>query len=89
MDMRENVSLSVSLLISSINPKTSGSWIEPSWFALEVSRGYETQESKTFMRATVLLSDLLVYFPAVFLFVKWFLQHRSGRTQVSIMIPSK
>ncbi|KAF8513781.1 ALG6, ALG8 glycosyltransferase family-domain-containing protein [Gautieria morchelliformis] len=58
-----------------------GSWIEPSWFALDVSRGYESEDSKTFMRATVLLSDILVYFPAVFLFVKRFLRHRSGRTQ--------
>lgn len=65
---------------------TSGSWIEPTWFALDVSRGHETPDSKVFMRSTVLLSDLLVYFPAVFLFVKQFLRHRSGRTQVGSLI---
>jgi alpha-1,3-glucosyltransferase len=34
------------------------------------------------MRATVIASDLLVYVPAVLLFVRRFLRHRSGRTQV-------
>lgn len=38
------------------------------------------------MRATVLLSDLLIYFPAVILFVRRFLYHRSGRTQVCVVL---
>ncbi|KAF8505356.1 glucosyltransferase [Hysterangium stoloniferum] len=58
-----------------------GSWIDPSWFALDSSRGIETPNSKVYMRSTVFASDLLVYFPAVFLFVRRFLQHRSGRTK--------
>jgi alpha-1,3-glucosyltransferase len=62
----------------------SGSWIEPSWFALDSSRGTETPNSKVFMRFTVLASDLLVYFPAVYLFVRRFLRHRSGRTKVGL-----
>lgn len=36
-----------------------------SWTELYKSRGMESYEHKIFMRATVLLSELLVYFPAV------------------------
>ncbi|KIJ54800.1 glycosyltransferase family 57 protein [Sphaerobolus stellatus SS14] len=63
-----------------------GSWIEPSWFALDSSRGIETPGSKVFMRATVLASDLLIYFPAVFMFARRCLEHRSGRTQHASLI---
>ena len=37
---------------------------EPSSVILDESRGYETETHRMFMRLTVLLSDLLVYFPA-------------------------
>lgn len=60
---------------------TIGTWIDPSWFELDKSRGIETPESKVYMRATVFLSDLLIYFPSVVLFVRQFLTHRSRRTQ--------
>ena len=43
----------------------SGSTINPSWFALDASRGLETEESKVFMRATVLVSEYLIYVPAL------------------------
>ncbi|XP_053104118.1 dolichyl pyrophosphate Man9GlcNAc2 alpha-1,3-glucosyltransferase isoform X2 [Hemicordylus capensis] len=42
--------------------------IDPSWIALHTSRGYESQPHKLFMRATVLVADLLVYIPAVILY---------------------
>jgi alpha-1,3-glucosyltransferase len=61
---------------------SSGSFINPAWFALDKSRGYESPESKTFMRATVLGLDLLVYIPAVYIFTKTWLRLRSRRTQV-------
>jgi len=47
----------------------SGSWIEPSWFALDASRGIETDGSKVYMRATVLACDLL-YVWAVVIFAR-------------------
>ncbi|XP_074817704.1 dolichyl pyrophosphate Man9GlcNAc2 alpha-1,3-glucosyltransferase [Natator depressus] len=42
--------------------------INPDWIALHTSRGYESQPHKLFMRATVLIADLLVYIPAVILY---------------------
>ncbi|KAL7750715.1 Glucosyltransferase-like protein [Sorochytrium milnesiophthora] len=44
--------------------------INPEWVALHASRGYESYESKVFMRASVLATDLLVYVPAVLAFVR-------------------
>ncbi|KAL8911531.1 MAG: hypothetical protein Q9172_007656 [Xanthocarpia lactea] len=41
-----------------------GSIIDPRWFALDISRGTEDQLLKVYMRATVLISEYLVYIPA-------------------------
>ena len=41
-----------------------GSFIDPSWFDFESSRGFESQLLKVFMRATVLVSEYLIYIPA-------------------------
>ncbi|KAL8926888.1 MAG: hypothetical protein Q9208_002697 [Pyrenodesmia sp. 3 TL-2023] len=43
---------------------TIGSIIDPSWFALSASHGFESQLLKVYMRATVLVSEYLVYIPA-------------------------
>ena len=40
--------------------------INSSWVALDESRGHESQSHKLFMRYTVLMADLLFFFPAVF-----------------------
>lgn len=61
---------------------SSGYWINPAWVALDASRGIETSESKVFMRATVLAWDLLIYVPALLMFVKTWQASRSNRTQV-------
>ena len=61
----------------------SGSWIEPSWFALDASRGIETEGSKVYMRATVLVCDLL-YVWAVIMFTRTIRSARSPRTQVRV-----
>ncbi|THH19193.1 hypothetical protein EW146_g1921 [Bondarzewia mesenterica] len=45
-----------------------GSLIDTSWFALDKSRGIETESSKVFMRATVLVLDYIVYVPALWMF---------------------
>ncbi|KAF8627459.1 hypothetical protein AX17_006272 [Amanita inopinata Kibby_2008] len=58
-----------------------GSWIEPSWFALDKSRGIETEGSKVFMRSTVIILDALVYVPALLMFVHVWQGTRSKRTQ--------
>ncbi|KAM4022826.1 dolichyl pyrophosphate Man9GlcNAc2 alpha-1,3-glucosyltransferase isoform 1-T1 [Anomaloglossus baeobatrachus] len=42
--------------------------IDPEWVALTSSRGYESHHHKLFMRATVLVADLMVYIPAVILY---------------------
>ncbi|CAK7272670.1 Glucosyltransferase-like protein [Sporothrix epigloea] len=49
-----------------------GSRIDTSWFALHASRGLETPELKIFMRATVIVSEYLIYIPAVVIFVRRF-----------------
>jgi alpha-1,3-glucosyltransferase len=41
-----------------------GGFIEPSWFALYSSRGSDDPTLKIFMRATVIISEYLIYVPA-------------------------
>lgn len=43
----------------------AGSFINPSWFALYLSQGSDDPELKVFMRATVYVSEHLVYVPAI------------------------
>ncbi|KAI8639848.1 glycosyl transferase [Parasitella parasitica] len=45
-----------------------GSKINASWFALDTSRGIETESSKLFMRSTVFVSEAMIYMPAVLVF---------------------
>mmetsp|Transcript_3274 Transcript_3274/g.4511 ORF Transcript_3274/g.4511 Transcript_3274/m.4511 type:complete len:511 (-) Transcript_3274:2683-4215(-) len=45
---------------------------DPNSMALYDSRGYLTTDHKLFMRGSVLLFDLLVYFPACYLFIKMY-----------------
>lgn len=42
--------------------------IDPEWVELHKSRGHESPEHKLFMRTTVLVADLLIYFPSVVLY---------------------
>ncbi len=51
--------------------------VVPESFAFESSRGAEDASTRQFMRASVVVSDLLVYIPATVLFV--LLQHESGK----------
>ncbi|KAJ2587988.1 Glucosyltransferase-like protein [Coemansia sp. RSA 1722] len=44
--------------------------VNPAWVALDSSRGIETHESKLFMRGTVLVLDLAIFFPAIVLFFR-------------------
>ena len=54
----------------------SGSFFDPAWFALDSSRGFEDQLLKVYMRATVLVSEYLVYVPAAVI-----LNRKLGRLQ--------
>lgn len=47
-----------------------GSSIDPTWFALDTSRGLHDPNLKIFMRATVIVSDYLIYVPAMVMFVR-------------------
>ncbi|KAI0818332.1 ALG8 glycosyltransferase family ALG6, partial [Xylaria sp. FL0064] len=47
-----------------------GSVIDPSWFALYTSRGSDDPTLKIFMRATVIISEYLIYIPAVVIFTR-------------------
>ncbi|KAI0648106.1 glucosyltransferase [Trametes meyenii] len=58
-----------------------GSWINPSWFALDDSRGIETPGSKVFMRISVLVLDALIYIPALVMFTRVWQGSRSSRRQ--------
>ncbi|KAI0689055.1 glucosyltransferase [Cytidiella melzeri] len=58
-----------------------GFWVNPEWVALFKSRGFEDDASKNFLRATVLVWDLLIYVPAVILFTRTWQGNRSTRTQ--------
>lgn len=49
-----------------------GGLIDPSWFALYTSRGLENESLKVFMRATVIISEYLIYIPAAVIFVRRF-----------------
>ncbi|GME94872.1 unnamed protein product [[Candida] boidinii] len=48
-----------------------GNLIDKSWFLLDSSRGFETSDLKSFMRITALISELVIYIPAVVWYCKW------------------
>ena len=49
--------------------------IDPRFVALNSSRGFESYNLKLFMRGTVLVSDVLIYFSATLLYVRFLLSH--------------
>ncbi|XP_049630389.1 dolichyl pyrophosphate Man9GlcNAc2 alpha-1,3-glucosyltransferase [Suncus etruscus] len=57
-------------------------FIDPDWIALHTSRGYESQAHKLFMRATVLVADLLIYIPAVVMHC-YYLKEISAKKRIS------
>ncbi|KAF0041885.1 hypothetical protein F2P81_005417 [Scophthalmus maximus] len=58
--------------------------INPEWVELHTSRGYESPAHKLFMRATVLVADLLIYIPAVVLYC-FYLTDGSAKKKVSTL----
>ncbi|KTW29310.1 hypothetical protein T552_01265 [Pneumocystis carinii B80] len=55
-----------------------GNLIEPSWFALDTSRGLQTEDLKFYMRMTVIVSDFIIYFPAVIRFSRYWKRLEKG-----------
>ncbi|KAF8976893.1 Glucosyltransferase-like protein [Entomortierella lignicola] len=50
-----------------------GNKLNPEWFAWEASRGFESTDAKIYMRATVLILEVLVYISSVYAFTNlWF-----------------
>ncbi|XP_014673327.1 PREDICTED: dolichyl pyrophosphate Man9GlcNAc2 alpha-1,3-glucosyltransferase-like [Priapulus caudatus] len=58
-------------------------WFNPAWVKLFQSRGYESNEHKTFMRYTVVIVDLFIYIPAVLSFCHYCLKLRGERDKGS------
>ncbi|CAG0890648.1 unnamed protein product [Cyprideis torosa] len=56
-------------------------YVNPEFVALHTSRGMETEEHKFFMRASVILADLLLYFPVLYLLF-------SDTTDLTILVAS-
>lgn len=48
-----------------------GRLIDKSWFELDASRGIEDVDLKSFMRITSLVSELILYIPAVIIYTRW------------------
>ncbi|KAM9483604.1 dolichyl pyrophosphate Man9GlcNAc2 alpha-1,3-glucosyltransferase [Clarias gariepinus] len=59
--------------------------INPAWVELHTSRGYESDSHKLFMRATVLVADILIYIPAVLLYC-FYLSNGSFKKKVSMAL---
>ncbi|KIX92796.1 uncharacterized protein Z520_11459 [Fonsecaea multimorphosa CBS 102226] len=64
-----------------------GSLFNPAWFELDKSRGMEEPSLKVFMRATAILSEYLIYVPALIIFLRHFSRtHATGTTSASIAL---
>uniref|UniRef100_A0A6G1SPC8 Alpha-1,3-glucosyltransferase n=1 Tax=Aceria tosichella TaxID=561515 RepID=A0A6G1SPC8_9ACAR len=64
--------------------RASNKFYNSSWTELRKSRGLESYDHKIFMRSTVLLSELLIYFPAVIYYFYYTqpIQYKSPPTSV-------
>lgn len=62
-----------------------GSWLDSTWFDLYTSRGNESDSIKAYMRITAILSELVVYVPALIWFVRWWgLKYKLSSSAVSV-----
>ncbi|KAF9431231.1 Glucosyltransferase-like protein [Podila epigama] len=77
------------IYLNFLNPSfvDSGSLIHPEWFAWKASRGFESEESKLYMRASVLILEVLVYFSAVLVFTqRWFANKPWTRKHTALLL---
>ncbi|KAI7876226.1 ALG6, ALG8 glycosyltransferase [Lichtheimia hyalospora FSU 10163] len=63
-----------------------GTMINPDWFLLDSSRGYESPESKFFMRTTVIVSEALIYTTALWYFCRMVYPTKKYSMHLLIMI---
>ncbi|KAJ1553637.1 Glucosyltransferase-like protein [Cladochytrium tenue] len=61
-------------------------WIEPSWVALEASRGIESSELQLFMRYTALATDVLVHMSAAVAFSRFCLPGRGWIERPALIV---
>jgi alpha-1,3-glucosyltransferase len=59
-------------------------WINPAWVALDQSRGFESADSKYFMRLTALITDLIILVPGIYLYGR----KRNSLFTVLILFPA-
>ncbi|KAG8543759.1 hypothetical protein GDO81_023754 [Engystomops pustulosus] len=59
--------------------------INADWVALNTSRGYESLHHKLYMRATVLVADLIIYLPAVILYCSHLQEPSPKRKVLSLL----
>jgi hypothetical protein len=48
-----------------------GDYIRPEWFELDTSKGMETPGIKSFMRFSVIISDYVLYVPALLVYTRF------------------
>ncbi|XP_062412799.1 dolichyl pyrophosphate Man9GlcNAc2 alpha-1,3-glucosyltransferase [Sardina pilchardus] len=58
--------------------------INPEWVELHTSRGYESPAHKLFMRATVLVADILIYIPAVVVYCLYLVEGTTKKKVTTI-----
>ncbi|ORZ05167.1 ALG6, ALG8 glycosyltransferase family-domain-containing protein [Lobosporangium transversale] len=64
-----------------------GNKINAEWFAWETSRGFESRDAKLYMRATVLVLEMLVYMSAIVAFTnRWFANKPWTRQHTALML---
>ncbi|KAM9912907.1 hypothetical protein OXX59_007364 [Metschnikowia pulcherrima] len=59
-----------------------GSLLNPSWFELGSSRGIENPQIKTFMRIACLVSELILYIPAVMQLTSQLIGRKENRSRI-------
>lgn len=60
--------------------------LNPDWVALHKSRGHESYQHKLFMRWTVLIADVAIYFMAIIYFVTAILKKREPWEQMILLV---
>ncbi|KAG0197066.1 Glucosyltransferase-like protein [Mortierella sp. GBA30] len=64
-----------------------GNEINPKWFAWQTSRGYESLDAKLYMRATVLVLEILVYISSMVVFTnRWFTNKPWTRKHTALLL---
>ncbi|ORX88995.1 ALG6, ALG8 glycosyltransferase [Basidiobolus meristosporus CBS 931.73] len=63
-----------------------GQYFNPEWFLLDSSRGYESVESKLYMRATVIFFEYLIYIPAMVFFYKHWAKNTNWSTKNAALL---